>query len=209
MGKQTPDPDAIRPDFDLEMTAEAFEAWYWPKAELERICALLQLSKAGSKAELRAAIAHRLANPDTPAPRRRPRTRDDFNWRTADLTPDTLITSSITFGPNVRGFFKAEIGKHFSCHGDFMDWVRANSGARLRDAVAAWYMLERRKDDPGFRREIAEHNNFLQYLRDFQDAYPDRSLEDAKACWDQKKIRPAVGGKVLFDPTDVRFLPGI
>jgi len=198
--------DLIRPDFDPAMSREAFELWYWPKAELERICGILKLPKAGSKANLRHRIAHHLQYPDEPPlppPRRR---SDSIDWGKTVLTPSTIITSSITFGPNVRGFFKQEIGRRFVCHGDFMDWVRNNCGATLQDAIDAWHLLERRKDDPSFRREIAEHNNFLQYLRDFGDALPECSLDEAKICWDAKKVRPAVKGLVVFSPDDVRFL---
>ncbi|MEM8634874.1 MAG: DUF6434 domain-containing protein [Pseudomonadota bacterium] len=198
--------DPVRPDFNLAMSRDMFEFWYWPKFELERICSLLNLSKVGSKAELRDRIALYLENPNVPQPKRSRRPRDETNWAKAALTLETVITASITFGPNVRGFFKREIGKRFTCNSDFMDWVRDNTGSTLGDAIGAWHMLERRKDDPSFRREIAQHNNFLQYLRDFADAFPDRSLDDAKRCWDQKKIRPAVRGKVVFELQDMRFL---
>ncbi|MEO0884273.1 MAG: DUF6434 domain-containing protein [Pseudomonadota bacterium] len=198
--------DPVRPEFDPEMAGAAFERWYWPKMELERIATLLGLPKAGSKAELRDRISTYLKNPAAPLPQSERRPKDNFDWGKADLKSDTIITPSIRFGPNVRGFFKREIGKAFVCHGDFMDWVLSNTGSTLADAIDAWHMLEQRKTDPAFRREIAEHNNFLQYLRDFADTFPDQSLDDAKACWDQKKIRPAQDGKVIFERTDVRFL---
>ncbi|MEM9669892.1 MAG: DUF6434 domain-containing protein [Pseudomonadota bacterium] len=198
--------DPTRPEFDPAMSHEAFERWYWPKAALTQICEQLQLSKAGSKAELRARIALHLEDPDATPPKLPRRPKDGFNWGKAELTSATVITPSVTFGPNVRGFFKREIGKAFVCHSDFMDWVRSNVGATLSDAIDAWHMLERRKDDPAFRREIAEHNNFLQYLRDFADTLPDHTLDEAKTCWDQKKIRPAHDGKVIFERTDFRFL---
>ncbi|MEM6899299.1 MAG: DUF6434 domain-containing protein [Pseudomonadota bacterium] len=198
--------DPVRPDFDPAMSRDMFEFWYWPKSELERICSELNLSKAGNKAELRGRIALHLENPNLRQPKRARRPRDETNWAKAALTLETVITASITFGPNVRGFFKREIGKRFTCTSDFMDWVRDNTGSTFGDAIDAWHMLEQRKDDPAFRREIAEHNNFLQYLRDFADAFPDLSLDDAKRCWDEKKIRPAVQGKVIFELHDTRFL---
>lgn len=198
--------DDIRPRFHVDMSAEEFARWYWPKNDLETICEMLALPKGGNKAALRERIEFRLANPNTPIPKPKPEQKSGFKWGSADLTRHVIITSSITFGPNVRRFFQREIGSNFVCYSDFMDWVRGNEGATLGDAIDAWWALERRKDDPTFRREIADHNNFLQYLRDFQDAYPERSLHDAKACWDQKKIRPAKEGKVVFERRDVRFL---
>jgi len=87
-----------------------------------------------------------------------------------------------------------------------MDWVRAHPGLTLNDAVMAWEALEARKDDPEFRREIAECNNYLNYLRDIRDAHPDLTYEEAKRCWDQKKIRPAQKGLVVYEEMDLRFL---
>ena len=186
------------------MSADEFDRWYWPGDALRSFCEVLNVSPAGTKAVLRARVLTVLAGDPPPAPPRR-RT-GAFNWAKEVLTPDTVITDGISFGPNVRGYFKAAIGRKFSCHSDFMDWVRGNAGATLADAEAAWRMLEARKDDPALRREIAACNNYLQYLRDARDAHPDLSLEQAKACWDAKKVRPAPGGMVQFDSADLRCL---
>ncbi|MEM9870803.1 MAG: DUF6434 domain-containing protein [Pseudomonadota bacterium] len=184
------------------MSAAAFDRWYWPADALRAFCERLGIPAAGTKAALRARVLAALAGEPLPAAPKRSCT-STFNWAKAELTPHTVITDSISFGPNVRRYFKAAIGPKFSCHSDFMDWMRANAGATLADAVVAWTTLEARKDDPGFRREIATCNNYLQYLRDARDAYPELSLEDAKACWDAKKIRPAPGGYVRFEPGDL------
>jgi len=197
----------LRPPFSPAMSRAAFETWYWSKAELEDICVQLNRPRHGSKAEMRERVALHLENPDAPSPRRRVSRASAFDWKSAPLAPDTLITDGISFGPNVRGFFKSVIGSRFSCTGEFMDWVRNNPGATLGDAVEIWRALDARKADPTFRREIADHNNFLQYLRDFQDHFDTLPLEDAKACWQAKKLRPARNGVVVFDPEDQSFLP--
>lgn len=197
----------LRPPVDFEMSHSEFERWYWPVAALKSFCDGLNLSKAGRKAELRARVSQALSGDDVERPKSRAyETRDSFDWKRTKLSPETQITDSITFGPNVRAFFKSQIGARFVCHSDFMDWVKANAGLTLRDAVEAWKLLEDRHNDPGFRREIAECNNYLQYLRDIRDANPKLSLDDAKQCWDQKKIRPARGGIVIYEESDLRFL---
>ncbi|MEM6634504.1 MAG: DUF6434 domain-containing protein [Pseudomonadota bacterium] len=194
----------LRPSVDRRMHAEDFERWYWPVEHLKRFCDVLELHKSGTKAELRERVTAALRHPGqnrTVTQRRRP--AGSFNWSKETLTRDTIITDTVSFGPNVRSFFKAEIGKTFVCHSDFMDWVRGNPGASLGDAVAAWLILEERKDDPTFRREIASCNNYLQYLRDARDRNPGLSLHDAKRCWDYKNVRPARDGYVIFEQKDV------
>ena len=192
-----------RPSVDPDMSDTEFQRWYWPVEELRAFCDALSLSKSGTKAELRARVAFDLANPGETPPRTARKTNGSFNWSKANLTKATVITATVSFGPNVRGFFKAEIGTAFVCHSDFMDWVRANTGASLGDAIEAWHILEERKQDPAFRREIASCNNYLQYLRDARDFHPELSLDEAKACWDFKKIRPAKDGVVIFESKDI------
>ncbi|MEO1688659.1 MAG: DUF6434 domain-containing protein, partial [Pseudomonadota bacterium] len=200
--------DALRPPVDPAMTPQTFARWYWPVAELRAFCEALGLPSAGRKAELRDRVAFALAHPGQapPAPPRRRRRSGGVDWKTAALSEATVIDEGVSFGPNLRGWFKARLGPRFSCHGDFMDWMRASPGRTLADAEAAWRMLEARKDDPAFRREIAECNEHLQYLRDLRDANPHLSLDQARTCWTEKARRPAREGKVRYAPEDLRFL---
>lgn len=201
------DHDPIRPGVTLDLDANEFDRWYWPVAELQEFCQLLGVSRSGRKAELRERVAAAL-NGEEPRVRKHKMkpSAPSFDWGKAALTDETVMTETITFGRNVRGYFKGKIGKRFVCHSDFMDWVRAHPGLTLNDAVMAWQALEARKADPQFRREIAECNNYLNYLRDIRDAHPDLTHEEAKRCWDQKKVRPASEGLVVYEPSDLRFL---
>ncbi|NRA28814.1 MAG: hypothetical protein HRU11_01025 [Parvularculaceae bacterium] len=199
--------DPLRPTFSPSMTGEAFLRWYWPVAELKAACEALGVSPHGLKADLRVRVAHALDHPgEAPAAAAKKPKKSTFKWSQERLTRDTVITDNISFGPKVRGFFKEQIGAKFVCHSDFMDWVRSSEGATLGDAIDAWWMLEQRKDDPSFRRDIAACNNYLRYLRDLRDAHPELSLDEAKACWDEKKIRPAQDGFVVYEPSDLEFL---
>ncbi|MEM8750374.1 MAG: DUF6434 domain-containing protein [Pseudomonadota bacterium] len=189
------------------MTAQEFGIWYWPVSLLREICEGLNIPAAGNKADLRKRIEFALDNPNAALPKvekHGPRSR--FKWSSEELSRDSIITDNVSFGPNVRNFFKREIGKRFVCHSDFMDWVKTNVGATLGDAILAWQALEDRKLDPTFRREIAECNNYLQYLRDIRDANTALTVADAKTCWDEKKIRPTIDGIVRYEKEDLRFL---
>ena len=88
----------------------------------------------------------------------------------------------------------------------FHDLDCNNTGTTFGYAVTAWRALDARYDDPSSRREIAGCNNYFAYLRDLQDAYPELTLEQAKTCWDAKKIRPAPSGTVHYVPEDLRSL---
>ncbi len=199
--------DPIRPPFEEVTSRDEFERWYWPVHLLGRFCDRLSISKTGRKADLRARVAaaldgHKVGGPPTP----KPTSKSKFNWSKDPLTKNTLITDNISFGPRVRGFFSKAIGPSFVCHKDFMDWVRANEGRTLRDAINAWHTLEARKEDPTFRRDIASCNNYLEYLRNIRDAHPTLTIDEAKACWNEKKIRPAKNGFVIYEKSDLRFL---
>lgn len=200
--------EELRPTINLDMSPAEFERWYWPVATLKAFCDKLELSKVGRKAELRTRVSQALGGGEVELPKPRvSAAQSGFDWKRSNLSRETSITTSITFGPNVRNFFKSQIGARFVCHSDFMDWVKENAGLTLGDAVDAWQILEDRHKDPDFRREIAECNNYLQYLRDIRDANPQLSLDEARQCWDQKKIRPAQGGIVVYEDADLRFLP--
>ena len=190
-----------KPDPTAKMTAAEFDRWYWDKPELTAICVAQGLPKTGSKDTLRRRVLQFLETGEAPrdAARKRPA---KFNWAKAELTAETRITDPMSFGPNVRRFFASQIGPQFVCHSDFMDWVRANPGETLGAAIEIWHQLEARKDDPAFRRKIAPHNNFLQYLRDYRDANPAHSQHQAKAAWERRKHQPIEGERIVYHPDD-------
>jgi len=128
-----------------------------------------------------------------------------FPWAQADLQLDTVITDNISFGPNVRNFLKPQIGKKFSCHSDFMDWVKSNTGKTLADAIQAWHALENRKNDPAFKRSIAKHNMMSQYVRDFLKDNSDCSFKDAVMYWKLKKKLPTKDGFIVYESSDLNL----
>lgn len=191
-----------KPNTTDHMDARSFDRWYWDKRELLEICVNLGLPKTGAKDALRARILTFLETGNVVQPKRPVNNKGHFNWARTELSLDTVITDNVSFGPNFRRFMTTQIGKSFSCHSDFMAWVRDNTGKTLSDAVAAWRSLEERKNDPQFRRDIAPHNNYLQYLRDFKDANPQRSLEDAKSAWEIRKRKPIDGERIVYRDED-------
>ncbi len=192
-----------RPDFENITSGAEFNTWYWLKEEMVAICKNAGLPANGRKFELRDRIMYALDNNGKLRQQAKPKKQSKFNWVKATLTPETVITDNISFGPNFRNFMKHQIGDKFSCHSDFMDWVKANEGKTLAKAVEQWFALEARKENPQFKRDIADNNMFNQYTRDFLDAYPKKNLKDARKYWLLKKALPMQNGFVRFEKTDL------
>lgn len=193
-----------RPDFTKISSGEEFNRWYWLKSEMVAICKTAGLPVTGRKFELRDRIMYALDNQGVvkPSPDKK-KTTSTFNWAKAILTDDTIITDNVSFGPNFRRFMRGKIGNKFSCHSDFMDWVKANSGRTLANAVEQWYLLEARKNNPDFKREIAANNMMSQYVRDFCEDNPGSNLKIAKRYWTLKKQLPTNDGFIRYEKKDL------
>ncbi len=193
-----------RPNFEHIASGKEFNKWYWLKEEMQNICKLLNLPVTGRKFEIRDRIMFALDNngKSKPQPKKNKFT-SRFNWAKSELTPKTEITDNVSFGPNFRRFMKSEVGDRFYCHSDFMDWVKTNVGKTLNDAAHKWVELEKRKEDPAFKREIAENNMYSQYIRDFLADNPGYTLTDVKKYWLLKKEHPTEDGFIRYEKMDL------
>ncbi len=194
-----------RPTFEEIKSGSEFNRWYWLKEELIDICKQSGLPYGGGKFELRDRISYALDNDGQLLKKQKQTKTSNFNWAKAILGPETVITDNITFGPNFRNFMKKEIGNRFSCHSDFMDWVKSNTGKTLQDAADQWIVLEKRKQDPDFKREIADHNMYAQYTRDFLEDNLGMTLKDACKYWLLKRQLPTETGFIKYDPRDLNL----
>jgi len=193
-----------RPEFNNIGSATTFNKWYWLKEELVEICKALSLPSSGSKSELRNRIIFALNNEGkVKLLTRKAKNKSRFNWAKSRLTPHTTITDNVSFGPNFRRFMQRKIEKKFVCHSDFMDWVKSNHGKTLADAIETWHELDARKQDPNFKRTIAENNMLAQYTRDFLADNEGKTLKDANAYWLLKKQLPNENGFVKYDKTNI------
>lgn len=192
----------FRPKLTEVDTFEDFDRWYWPVAEMQEFCRENGIPYTGLKADLRERLSCFFRGDPLPTLNKAKKS----SWAKMDLHLDTVITEDISFGYNLRGFFKNEIGAKFVCSSVFMKWVKANPGRTLRQAVEYWYELHDLASKPGFRQEIDRCNNYLQYLRDIRDANPSLSQEDAKRCWDIKARLPADAGYVQYEKEDILLI---
>jgi len=196
----------VRPDILSVETAENFKKWYWLKEELIEYAKHAGIPANGSKFEIRDRIIFALENPEKPIPKANSKKKSSkFNWAKESLSLETVITDSVSFGPNFRNFMKSQIGVRFNCHGDFMDWVKTNPGKTLEDAIIAWKEMEELKNR-GVKRSIRPHNMMNQYFRDFFDAFPDRTIQDARKCWSVKSKIENTDGLVIFEESDSKLI---
>lgn len=195
-----------RPKFEEIKTGNEFNQWYWLKEEMVDICKRSGLPTNGRKFDLRDRIMFALDNNGKiiPEPKKQKK-QSKFNWAKSELSLETIITDNVSFGPNFRRFMKNQIGNKFSCHSDFMDWVKSNVGKSLSDAVNKWNELEKRKDDPNFKRTIADNNMFAQYTRDFLEENKKKTIQDAKKFWTLKKQLPTKNGFVRYESSDLKL----
>ncbi|MEM9857682.1 MAG: DUF6434 domain-containing protein [Bacteroidota bacterium] len=193
-----------RPDFENITSSAEFNSWYWLKEEMVAICKQSGLPAHGRKFDLRDRIMFALDNKGRIKPEvKKKKPTSKFNWAKAELTLDTVITDNVSFGPNFRRFMTGEIGDKFQCHSDFMDWVKSNTGKTLLDAVHQWNALEKRKEDPDFRRKIADNNMYSQYVRDFLDDNPGYTFKDVKKYWLLKRALPTKDGFIRYEKSDL------
>jgi len=195
-----------RPRFEEIKTGNEFNQWYWLKEEMVTICKCSGLPTSGRKFDLRDRIIYALDNDGKLKPEhKRQKTKSKFNWAKSELTLATKITDNVSFGPNFRRFMKSKIGSKFSCHSDFMDWIKTNEGKTLAEAVEKWFELEKRKEDPNFKRKIADNNMLAQYTRDFLEDNDNKTLTDAKKYWNLKKKLPTTNGFVKYESSDLEL----
>lgn len=196
-----------RPKFKDIKTGSEFNQWYWLKEEMVAICKRSGWPTKGRKFDLRDRIMYALDNNGKLKPKKKKQqTTSTFNWAKSELTLETKITDNVSFGPNFRRFMKSKVGNTFSCHSDFMDWVKSNEGKTLAEAIEKWFELEKRKEDPNFERTIADHNMFAQYTRDFLADNKNKTLSDAKKYWNLKKRLPTKNGFVRYERSDLELV---
>ena len=87
-----------------------------------------------------------------------------------------------------------------------MEWVRANEGSTLKEAVDMYFELEKQRRSSSFMSEIPRHNMFNQYVRDFIHDNPGMSIREARKCWLIKRKKRTNDGFVKYEKTDLTFI---
>ena len=200
MGK-TPDQ---RPAIADITTGAELRRWYWLKPELEEHARACGVRHTGGKFTILDRLAHFLDTGETRWPgdtRTAPKSK--FDWHSADLTPQTIITDSYRNSQNVRRFFRKHADPGFKFNIAFMNWMKTNTGKTLADAVVEYHRMKAEEAQPGFQSEIAHHNQFNQYTRDFLADNPQMGMKEVRHFWALKKALPSDTGRHVYERSDL------
>ena len=195
-------PTEERPAIETITSGNELRRWYWLKSDLVALARRLGLKTTGGKFEILDRIATFLDTGKAPV-ERRAKSESRFDWHGADLEDRTVITDSYKNTQNVRRYFKSKLGAGFKFNIEFMAWLRANAGKTLADACAEYRAMKTREAAPGFKSNIAHHNQFNQYTRDFLADNPGMGMEDVRRFWALKTKLPAASGRHVYDPSDL------
>ncbi|MEM6306114.1 MAG: DUF6434 domain-containing protein [Pseudomonadota bacterium] len=198
---QKPDRTA-RPDIATLKTGAELKRWYWRKDELLAHAKDLKLKTTGGKFQILDRIAHFLDTGERAFPGDiAPRPTSTFDWHGAPLTDETVITDNYRNSQNVRRYFRERLGARFKFNIAMMDWMRANAGKTLGDAVAAYDSFQAA---PGTSK-IADHNQFNQYTRDFLKDNPGLGMHDVRRIWALKIQEPSETGRHRYERSDLKL----
>jgi hypothetical protein len=193
-----------RPDITTFTSGAELKTWYWRKDELVAHARTLGLKQSGAKFTLLDRITHFLDTGARDLPKPHPvKTTSTFDWHSAPLRPETVITDSYRNTQNVRRFFKDQLGETFSFSIPFMEWLKANTGKTLADACIEWSVLQAAKRTLGWQSDIKAHNQFNQYTRDFLADNPDLGMDDVRRAWARVIARPSATGRHTYARTDL------
>lgn len=193
-----------RPTIETIESGMQLKRWYWRKDELIARARDLGLKTTAGKFVILDRIAHFLDTGEKQFPGdRASRPTSTFDWHSAPLSADTVITDSYKNTQNARRFFKAAVGDQFKFNIAFMDWMKGNTGKTLADACVAYRALRDAAKAPGYQTTIRDHNQFNQYTRDFLADNPELGMDDVRRVWALKIKTPSDTGRHVYDPADL------
>ncbi len=196
-----------RPNINSVTSGEELKRWYWLKAELVTYCKQAGISYLGAKFDILERIALALdegisktKSPVSPA-KSNSKPNSKFDWHSAVLSPETIITDSYKNSQNARRFFIQHCGEQFHFSIPFMQFMKANCGKTLQDAIHEWKRLDQQNKDKNFKREIPAGNQYNQYIRDFFADNPELSIKEARHFWQLKRSLPL--GRHVYERSDL------
>lgn len=190
-----------RPELNDNISVDDFTSFYWLKEELVAFCRINGMSAAGSKIDIAERIKHFLISGEIPvfAKTGTNKARSKFNWSTAVLSLNTVLTDNYKSTENVRRFLISQIG-HFYFTVDFMKWAKQSAGKTLGDAVKEWTRQYNLKKDKHHTSDIAPQFEYNRYMRAFLADNPGKKTKEAMKYW---KLKKALRGSNEYEKSDL------
>ena len=193
-----------RPPLQKKISIDDFKNFYWLKKELTDFCKKENLSTQGGKIEITKRIEHFLKTGEHLSPiSTSTKSKSSFDWKNSTLHLQTIISDNYKNTENVRTFFQKEIGTSFKFNVKFMNWMKANVGKTLEDAIDAYKNLAKLEKNRTAPKEIAPQFEYNTYLRDALADNSNLKRKDAIALW---KIKKSMRGDNKYRKSDLNFL---
>lgn len=175
-----------RPILSKAISLEDFQKFYWLKEELLTFCRQEGLSTQGGKLEIAARIEHFLTTGQEKKAAKRSKPKSTFDWSREALSDKTVITDNYKNTENVRAYFKQCIGPQFKFNVEFMNWMKANLGKTLGEAVSQ-YKTIRSNAVNNHEKVISPQFEYNTYLRDFLKDNPECDRKLGIQLWNIKR----------------------
>lgn len=120
-----------RPIISNITNGESLKSWYWLKEELVAFCKANKLDYSGVKFEILEKVANFLDGNDT-LQKDSLKASSKFDWHSAFLNTNTIITDSYKNSQNVRKFFMLHCSESFHFSIPFMHFMRTNIGKHCK-----------------------------------------------------------------------------
>jgi len=194
-----------RPTLNNEISIKDFQEFYWLKEELISYCRSEGLKTTGGKIEISQRIENYLVSglKNLKRSNKRINPKSKYDWKNESLSLETEITDNYKNTENVRNFFQNEIGSNFKFTVKFMNWMKANCGKTLKDAIAEWKQINSDRKNRTEPKEIAPQFEYNTYLRDFlaDNPYSKRAL--GIKLW---KIKKSMRGDNKYRKDDLKWI---
>ena len=135
-----------------------------------------------------------------------------FDWKTAKLSSDTILTDTFELTPNVMGFFKESTGKRLKINVEFQKWLEQNIGKTLGQAVFEYRAMQTRNSYKYYTAKIDRYrssgpNNIYDqiqgYALNFLRNNPTLSMEDVRRVLAKKTALNSGASLYDYDPADL------
>jgi len=191
-----------RPEITACPNAATFRKWYYLKTELVDFARANGIKTTGGKFEIADRIAHFLDHGAAPVEAKKTKKlTSKFDWHGAPLSDATVITDNYKNTQNMRRYMQARIpGFKFSI--PFMDWMKANVGKTLGEAVIVAKQIDAEKK-AGKKQPDQPHNQYNAYTRAYFAQVPNGTQAEVRKLWALRRRHP---GPYVFDLSDLDLL---